>query len=404
MFLYAEDELGEGAFVDGWVVEARVARGAMAAVYRARHASSGERAALKVLLRRHLHDPVALARFALERDALSRVLHPAVVGCVGGGELADGLPFLALEWLEGQTLAQRVEQRGPLSLPEATAVMKTVCEAVDATHRAGLVHRDLKAENLFYLEGGGVKLLDFGIARQTGPDSAGLTSTGHVLGSPVALAPEQIRGEPPTPATDVYALGVLAHVILAGRPPFEAARLIDLEALHLSAPRPPLSSRVSVPAALDAVVARCLERDAASRYTSTRELWETWERAVSPAAEVLGVGVLVRLDVDADADDETLEALEQLERGAATALSNAGFQLVVESALLLGCRVADGERAQLEERWRTFARELRARLSSQGGTRVSLGVHVSPVRVEGGAVVEGEVLSPPAWPPSSRVG
>lgn len=401
MFLYTDDALSEGAFIGGWVVERLVARGSMSNVYCAGGGSRG-RAALKVLHRAHLHDRVALERFELEARALDAVRHPAVVRCLERGELASGLPYLALEWLDGEILSQRVARAGPLELEAATAYLEVLCSAVAATHAAGLVHRDLKAENVMCLDGGALKLLDFGIARELAPRGTGLTSTGHVIGSPIALAPEQIRGEPTSQATDVYQLGVLIHVMLAGRPPFDSHVLLDLETAHVHGVPPRLSSRARTPPALDAVVGRCLEKDPAARLPDAAALWRAWTAALGGTG-ALAVGLTVEVSAPDSAPDEAWDHVERLERACTAALARAGFELHSDAVLVLGTRLEHGEPGEIAARWRAFAGGLRAELAPPPGVRVRLAVHVAPARVEGGALVESAVLHPHRWPASAVV-
>ncbi len=402
MYLYADDALSPGAFIGGWVVERLVARGSMSTVYRADGGSRGP-AALKVLRQAHLHDRVALERFALEARALEQVQHPCVVRCLDRGELPSGLPYLAFEWLEGETLSQRVGREGPLGLAEATALLEVLCSAVAATHAAGLVHRDLKAENVFCLSGGAVKLLDFGIARRRDAAGPGLTSTGHVMGTPIALAPEQIRGEPTSEATDVYALGVLVHVMLTGRPPFESDVLLDLEAMHLRSAPPALSSRARTSPALDAVTQRCLEKDPAARWADAPSLWRAWSAALSAPSGTLAAGISVQVSAGDSASDETWEHVDRVERAAAAALERAGFELASDAVLVLGTRLEHGDAREIDARWRAFAQGLRRTLAAPAGVTVSLSVHVAPARVEDGALAESDVLHPLEWPPSARV-
>lgn len=401
MFLYGRDDLAPGAFVGGWVVERLVARGSMSNVYAATGAA-GLRAALKVLHQAHLHDRVALERFALEARALSTLRHPAVVRPLGHGELPSGLPWLALEWLDGTTLAERVAREGPLTLAQAGEVLEVLCSAVAATHSAGLVHRDLKAENVFCVAGGGVKLLDFGVARQLEDQGTSLTSTGHVIGTPIALAPEQIRQGPTSAMTDVYALGVLLHVMLAGRPPFEAEVVVDLEALHLRSTPPALSARARTPPALDAVAARCLEKKPEARYPDAAALWRAFQQALGSPADALAVGITVELLVPHDAPDAAWEQVERLERQAAAMLEQAGFAVPSDGVLVLGTRLDDGAPAAVEAKWRAFARSLKGDLGAAVPARVA--VRVAKARVESGVLVESEVLRPLEWPDSATVG
>ncbi|MBL8956147.1 MAG: serine/threonine protein kinase [Myxococcaceae bacterium] len=393
MYLYQDDALAPGAFIGGWVVERLVSRGVMSNVYRADGGPRG-RAALKVLHHAYLHDRVALERFDLEARALAAVEHPAVVRCIDRGELPNGLPYLALEWLDGEPLSSRVERDGPLDLVRASALLEILCSAVGATHAIGLVHRDLKAENVFCLKDGRVKLLDFGIARQFGDAGAGLTTAGHVMGTPIALAPEQIRGGKTSPATDVYALGVLIHVMLTGRPPFDSNVLVDLESMHLNDRSPPLSARARTPPALDVVTRRCLEKEPGARYADAAALWLAWRDALGKPADTLAAGITVRVHAAEGASDEVWEHVDRLERAAGAALERAGFELASDAVLVLGTRDDRGDPAEVAQRWRTFAEGLKRELAPVAGIDVAIAVHVGS---------ESQVLHPLEWPKTSRV-
>lgn len=285
--------LSPGAWVEGWLVErGHVGLGAQAYVLPARH-GDGRRAALKVLRAELRNDATALARMGVERAALEAVRHPAVVELWAHGDLPTGQSWLALEWLEGEPLRRRLE-RGPVSLGELTQLVSALGGALDAVHAAGWVHRDVTCANVIWNAPSvpAAHLIDFSAARRagTGAFEAGLTSTGHVVGTPVALAPEQLRGDAVSAATDVYALGVLMHDALAGRPPFDAASLVELEQLHLSAPPPRLRG---APPALDAVVRRCLSKEPRDRYASAGEVARAVELALASGG-VRRVAVTVR--------------------------------------------------------------------------------------------------------------
>lgn len=222
--LYGE-ELGVGALVSDWLVEQVHYRGPVSTLYRARHVRTGALAALKVLLPQP--SDVALRRFRREAETLQRLRHPHIVDVLGYGTLADGRPFIAMEWLEGRDLAAELASRGPLSPGEALEVLEQVGGALRTAHQAGVVHRDLKAQNVVRLSTGSgaprVKLVDFGVAKGLTPDAPGastLTLTGVSLGTPLSMAPEQIRGEPPDARTDLYAMGVLLFQLVTGQPPF----------------------------------------------------------------------------------------------------------------------------------------------------------------------------------------
>jgi eukaryotic-like serine/threonine-protein kinase len=270
-----------GTWVEGWLVQAGpVAKGAMATVMPARHAD-GRRAALKVLHRELCTDSTALARFEVERQVLRSVHHPGVVGLFGAGDLSTGQSWLALEWLDSEPLKRRLA-RGPLGRDEVSLLAMHLGEALEAVHAAGWAHRDVTSANIFWRLGEvrPARLIDFSAARAlgTGGVDLGLTSTGHVIGT--SLSPEQLRGEAVTPATDVYALGVVLYEAVAGRPPFFANSFSELEHLHLRAAPPSLVGG----GALEAALRRCLAKRPNDRYPSARAAARAVAEALSTSA------------------------------------------------------------------------------------------------------------------------
>jgi serine/threonine-protein kinase len=177
----------------------------MASVYRARDRETGAAVALKVL---HGHGSEQTERFEQEAELLAELSHPAVVRYIAHGSTPVGEHYLAMEWLDGETLEERVG-RGPLTIAESVDLGRRVADALTSAHRRGIVHRDIKPSNLF-LPGGsleGVKVLDFGLARRV-LDSRRLTQSGGIMGTPMYMAPEQARGEPYIDArADIFALG-----------------------------------------------------------------------------------------------------------------------------------------------------------------------------------------------------
>src|SRR5690349_6031891 len=176
--LYGE-ELAPGALVGGWVVEQLHYRGPVSILYRARDSRTGAATALKVMRSQFTETHTALRRFRREADTLQHLRHPHIVDVLGYGELADGRPFIAMEWLEGRDLAAELAARGPLSAEEALEVLEQVGAALRAAHDAGVVHRDLKVQNVMRLPGGAdarVKLVDFGVAKGLSPESPGASS------------------------------------------------------------------------------------------------------------------------------------------------------------------------------------------------------------------------------------
>ncbi|MBK8254642.1 MAG: protein kinase [Polyangiaceae bacterium] len=251
--------------VDRFVIEHHAGSGASGRVYRARDKQTGEFVALKVL---HASDMEGKAeRFAREARVLSELHHPGIVRYVQHGLTVDGEGFLAMEWLEGQTLRERLQKR-ELSLKEAVQVGRCVAGALGALHGAGFVHRDLKPANLFLCSGDtlAVKVIDFGIARLRGA-TAEITHTGIMLGTPGYMAPEQARGEPDVdPRADVFALGCVLFRCLTGKSAFEGddALAVLLKVALEEAPRVK-TLRPSVPEALDALVARMLSKSREER-------------------------------------------------------------------------------------------------------------------------------------------
>jgi tetratricopeptide (TPR) repeat protein len=239
--------------------------GGMGRVFRAHDRQSGQPVALKLL---HAVEETALARFSHEARALARLEHPHIVRFVAYGVAPSGEPYLALEWLDGETLEQRLAREG-LRLEETIELARRVSAALAAAHACGVVHRDVKPSNIF-LPGGAVervKVFDFGIARIAGA-THGLTQAGTVLGTPGYMAPEQARGETESfdARADVFSLGCVLFECLTGRPAFQGAHAMALLAKLLLEEVPRARElRPEIPAALDALVARMLVKDSAER-------------------------------------------------------------------------------------------------------------------------------------------
>ncbi|MDC3954032.1 serine/threonine-protein kinase [Polyangium jinanense] len=246
-----------------FAIERLASAGGMAEVYRALDRATGARVALKVL---HAAGAPFAGHFARESYVLAELDHPGIVRYVAHGAAPSGELFLAMEWLEGEDLAQRLK-RGPLSIAETLTLGVRVAEALGAAHARGVVHRDIKPSNLFLPDRdiGRVKILDFGIARPQATRPA--TRTGILLGTPGYMAPEQALGARTVdPRADVFALGCVLYECLVGRPAFEAEHLMVLLSKML-APEPPRPAdvRPDTPAALDEIIARMLSHEPAHR-------------------------------------------------------------------------------------------------------------------------------------------
>ncbi len=250
---------------DRFHIEAEAGSGGMGVVYRARDRQSGERIALKVLAQT---DPIDASRFERERAILAELDHPGIVRYVDHSRGTEHPAWLAMEWLEGETLAARL-RRGPLGVAAAVRTVRDAASALGRAHALGIVHRDLKPANLFVLaeDPERVLVLDFGIARRTASDASTLTTTGTVLGTPYYMAPEQARGSREIdPRIDVYALGCVLYESLTGRRPFEHESVVAvLAAVLLEDPPSPREHSHAVPDALDALVLTMLSKRAALR-------------------------------------------------------------------------------------------------------------------------------------------
>ncbi|HEV8321394.1 MAG TPA: protein kinase [Myxococcota bacterium] len=265
---------GEGALVGPWRLVQRLGAGGMGEIWRA----EGPDGAVAVkLLPAHLDDDHLRRRFAREGRALLALHHPNVVRALALGETAEGRPYLAMELLRGESLAERLRARGVLRATDAAGVVLQAAAGLAAAHRAGLVHRDVKPANLFLREDGVVKVLDFGVALRTatapGDEAERLTLTG-LVGTPSYMAPEQASGgRDEDERTDVWGLGAVLHRALAGHPPFRAGRQPYAE-LYRVINDPPDALPPWVSAALAAIVQRALQKDPAERFASMEAMRE----------------------------------------------------------------------------------------------------------------------------------
>lgn len=223
-----------------------IGQGAMGVVYRATHTLIGRSFAVKVLRRQHLESPDVARRFLLEARVASSIKHPNVVDISDFGELPEGGAYYVMEMLEGRSLANAIDMGGPMSLTDAGLVVLQIASGLAAAHGMGVVHRDLKPDNVFLcaprrgVEHSLVKLLDFGIAR-VGPTR--ITVAGAVLGTPEYMSPEMAQGHDVDHRADLYALGVIMFELLTATVPFYHKEIVRTIEMHVRAPRPSLASR-----------------------------------------------------------------------------------------------------------------------------------------------------------------
>ncbi|KYF58111.1 protein kinase, partial [Sorangium cellulosum] len=339
----ARGELPAGTLAGEYILEGFIARGGCGVVYAARHARSGRPAAVKVLSEAVAHSRRVVERFAREIEALRLISHPNIVEICEVGELNNHQPFYVMERLEGQTLDALIRAETRLAPREALDLFEPICAALGAAHAAGIIHRDVKASNIFICSGKPrtVKLLDFGIAKLMGPEegSTWLTTAGRMPGTPSIMAPEQILGGPIDARVDVYALGVLLHRMLVGRLPFHTHDMDEMVRKHLEEPPMPPSLRVPLPLELDAVVLRCMEKRRERRFGSVEELVRALREAIGepasgtkggsdPTQPAVGVYLEVRTRGGSDDLDDALAAdIGQVLDMAESQLERAGFIL-----------------------------------------------------------------------------
>ena len=255
----------------------------MGDIYHATDATLGRAVAVKVLADRFAQDESVRSRFTREALAAARLSSdPNTVTIFDVGEW-NGHPFIVMEYLPGGSLEETLRREGAQPPARVLAWLAQAATALDGAHRAGIVHRDVKPANLMLDAEGNVHVGDFGIASAAGLDS--FTAPGTVLGTAGYLAPEQARGERATPATDRYALGVVAFELLSGARPFERESATAEAAAHVNAPVPSISAlRPDLPRELDAVFARALAKDPAARHRSAAELVAALRAALAAAA------------------------------------------------------------------------------------------------------------------------
>ena len=257
---------------DRYRVVGDLGHGGMGQVYRVHDEVEKRDLALKVLRPGGSEDPERIERFRREIGVLSKLSHPAVPRIHGWGLRGDTLYFVS-DLVDGADLKAEIQRRGPWPAAEAAALAATVADALAAAHAQGIVHRDVKPNNIMIGKDGSVRLLDFGLARGVGIDMATLTRTGTIVGTPGYMSPEQFEGQGVDERTDIYSLGVVLFEMVTARLPFTGQTPLAVAMKHKTEPPPPPRSiRRDVPAWMERVVFKCLEKDPARRFLSAAEL------------------------------------------------------------------------------------------------------------------------------------
>ncbi len=267
-----------GTIVDGrYRILKRLGAGGMGEVFLGEHLDHGRHEAIKVLKTRFARDKRHLARFRREARATNRVQHENIVSFYDFGKLEDGRLYLTMEFADGPNLEEVLQSEGRIDKGRAVSILRQICSAVDYAHSKGVIHRDLKPQNLVLVQLPGrpdtVKILDFGVAKITAPgynESLAITKEGQLFGTPAYIAPEQVKGINDDPRTDVYAIGCIAYALLTGETPFVGRPMAVLEAHMSDDPEPPSQRclEADIPRELDTIVLQCLEKNPENRLQS----------------------------------------------------------------------------------------------------------------------------------------
>src|SRR5688572_19400577 len=254
----------------------------MGVVYKARQTSIDRMVAVKMLSSNLAKDRNWVQRFYNEAKACSRLHHPNTIRMFDFGQTSDGQLFMAMEFLDGDSLRQVISRSAPMDPMRVLKILIQCCASLSEAHNLGIIHRDMKADNVFLIDLPGshdhVKLLDFGVAKlMMAEDFA--TQVGVVFGTPQYMSPEQGRGEPLSPRSDLYGVGILAYEMLTGAVPFSDPNPMNVIQMHLQSVVPPLPVRVPMP--VQNVVMRALEKDPGRRYASAHALMEEAQAALT---------------------------------------------------------------------------------------------------------------------------
>jgi serine/threonine-protein kinase len=276
-----DPDTGRPSQIAGYRIEGVAGRGGMGVVYRAQHMHLGRTVALKLLNPELAASEEFRERFIREARAAAELEHPNIVPVYDAGEV-EGRLYLAMKYIEGTDLAHLLEEHGPMAPERTMQVMDQLATALDAAHRHGLIHRDVKPANAL-LEGDRLYLTDFGLTRRV-DSTRPLTATGRAVGTAAYLAPEQIRGEPLDHRVDVYALGCVMFQCLTGKPPYLRDTDMLIMWAHVGAEPPSLSAeRPELPSTVDRVIKKALAKSREERYDTCGELVNEMKRALNPS-------------------------------------------------------------------------------------------------------------------------
>jgi serine/threonine-protein kinase len=271
-----------------YLVEDKIGEGGFGAVFRGKQIATGREVALKILHPHNVHDETIVARFRREAEACSKLRDPHTVTTYDFDETPDGILYLAMELLRGRALHHLQKADGPLGATRVLRILDQVAASLSEAHANGIVHRDMKPENVFIESRAGedhVKVLDFGIAKVMSDDRQvpALTAVGQTLGTLEFMSPEQLRGQKLDGRSDIYALGMMAYEMLTGKLPFQSAKTpIDIINFHMKQEPPPpsrLHEGIAIPAAVDAIILKMVQKDREDRFADAAALRDQIARA-----------------------------------------------------------------------------------------------------------------------------
>lgn len=417
-----------GEQIAGYTLAEQIAVGGFGTVWRARHKESGKVAAIKVLHAYLVSSEVLVKRFEREAKAIALMRHRNIVELYSAGRLADGRPYLIMELLDGRDLGLHIAQRGPLQPSECLEILTQLGSALGAAHAQNIIHRDLKASNVFLCQDGDalrVVLFDFGIAKLIGHDAASLTVSSALIGSPACMSPEQIRGLDVDVRTDVYGLGSLTYQMLVGHPPFSGASPTAILTMHLDDYPPYPSLHGDVSPVFDSVVMKALNKEPRDRYPSVAAFVDAFrsavarggqhsrkkpaERAKTSECSIPALGLFVDVSADPSAleepEDTLLDDMESIIPRAAERLEDRGYLVAYErgtSALFIHSlppeelSAPDTRRREILTLLDLF-NELQARPQRDIHVRLRMFLHIAEVLIDGDEIESVGPLEAPDW-------
>jgi serine/threonine protein kinase len=270
----------EGRMLGQYKVEKLIGKGGMATVYLGRQPSVGRTVAIKVLPTHFMHEETFIKRFQREVRAIARMQHPHILPVHDYGE-EGGTPYIVMAYIDGGSLAQRIQEEGPLPLDETVRLLEQIADGLDYAHDQGVVHRDFKPSNILIDKRGNAYLADFGIAKVS-QETAQLTGSG-IVGTPSYMAPEMFQSGLVTPAIDIYALGVTLYQMLSGEVPYSGSTPVQLMYAHLNEPIPDIRKiREDASDAIQSVIEGAMAKEPAERFQRAEDVAKALREAVEP--------------------------------------------------------------------------------------------------------------------------